>query len=320
MKHIFAADIGGTHSRFAHFILHADNRLSLEETRWLMTADAESFPALLDDLRFSGFPLTPDVADISVFAVAGPVEEGVKSRPPLISWNIDLRGFQAGAGGFLLINDFVAQAFACRSQVAEEAEVVLAGSPVPGAATGIIGAGTGLGKALLVHDGRDRYIAVPSEGGHADFPFSGEQECRYQQFLMRERGERQITFNSVVSGSGLSLLHSFLAGRQKRPEEVADELLSYPETLEWAARFYARACRNYVLETLALDGLYVAGGVAAKTPEILRHPAFEKEFRSSHTMSHLLENVPVSLITDRNSGLWGAAVLARQTLWNAADA
>ncbi|NJD55837.1 MAG: glucokinase, partial [Nitrospirae bacterium] len=93
-----------------------------------------------------------------------------------------------------------------------------------------------------------------------------------------------------------------------------------PETHAWAAKFYARACRKYVLETHALGGLYVAGGLAAKTPVLLGHPEFEKEFRSSDTMSHLLEHVPVCLINDENSGLWGGAVLARQALRAAADA
>jgi glucokinase len=37
-------------------------------------------------------------------------------------------------------------------------------------------------------------------------------------------------------------------------------------------------------------------------------------------MAHMLEQVPVYLIRDENSGLWGAAVLARQVLREAADA
>ena len=55
-------------------------------------------------------------------------------------------------------------------------------------------------------------------------------------------------------------------------------------------------------------------------PVLLRHPEFEKEFRSSDTMAHLLEHVPAYLISDENSGLWGGAVLAQQTLRKAADA
>jgi len=65
------------------------------------------------------------------------------------------------------------------------------------------------------------------------------------------------------------------------------------ETLEWAAGFYARACRNYALETLAMGGLYIAGGVAARTSEVLTHHTFEKEFRGSDTLSDLTAKIPV---------------------------
>jgi len=322
MKHILTADIGGTNSRFGHFIVDENDYLVLAEVTWLRTTDAGSFGHLISGLGRSGFSLHPDAADIIVIAVAGPVEEGVRSRPPFIEWDVDItdQRKKAGPGKYLLINDFVAQAFACRSKAGEEARQVLSGTAVADAPIAVIGAGTGLGKALLVDDGNGCYRAIPSEGGHTNFPFLTGRETAYQEFLMRELHEQYITGNTVVSGKGLSYLHRFLTGRVKDPAEVAQEFSVSPETLAWAARFYGRACRNYVLETLALGGLYVAGGLAAKTPELLGHPEFGKEFRSSGTMAHLLEHVPVYLICDENSGLWGGAVLARQTLRTAADA
>ena len=322
MRHILTADIGGTNSRFGHFTTDAGGSLTLSDVRWLKTAEAGSFVQLLGNLRDSGFSLLPEAADMVVVAVAGPVENGMVSRPPLIPWDIDLREVygQEGFGRYLLINDFVAQAYACRSKIAEDAETVLPGSPVPDVAVAVIGAGTGLGKALLLPDRKGGYLALPSEGGHANFPFLAGREAAYQNFLMRERQDLYITGNTVVSGRGLSYLHCFLTGRKKEPEEVAQEFSSYPETLGWASRFYGRVCRNYVIETLALGGLYVAGGVAARTTELLRHPEFEGEFRSSDTMARLLAHVPVYLIRDENSGLWGGAVLAVQTLREAGDA
>jgi len=322
MKHIFAADIGGTNSRFGHFTVDENGCLLLAAATWLKTADADSLRHLLDNLGRSGFPLLPEAADIVVFAVAGPVEDGIRSRPPFIAWDIDLSALPETADltKCLLINDFVAQAFACCSEAGERAEVILPGRAVAGAPIAVIGAGTGLGKSLLLDNGRGGHRAVPSEGGHANFPFVMEREYAYQAFLQREHHEQYVTGNTVVSGKGLTYLHLFLTGRKKHPAEVAQEFSLYPETLAWAAKFYGRACRNYVLETLALGGLYVAGGLAAKTPELLKHPAFENEFRSSDTMAFLLAAVPVSLIIDENSGLWGAAVLARQTLREAGDA
>jgi glucokinase len=313
---ILAADIGGTNSRFAHFEATRNGELKLIKTQWLKTKEAPSFGSLIAHLKEDNFSLQPDKADIAVIAVAGPVERGVYSSPPFIGWDIDIVNAQSDFGfrRCLLINDFVAQAFACRSPIAKSAKQILSGHIVPDATVAVIGAGTGLGKAALVPDVEGGLVAVPSEGGHANFAFVSKKECDYQDFLIRELGDVYITGNTVVSGRGISLLHLFLTGEKLDTKEVISRLLRESETLKWAARFYARVCRNYALETLSLGGLYIAGGVAARTPDLLTHEAFATEFRSSPTMSKILEQIPVFLISNEESGLWGAAVLGLQTL------
>jgi glucokinase len=264
----------------------------------------------------SDFPLKPEDADITVLAVAGPVERGVYSSPPLISWDVDLTGAgrEFGFRKCALINDFVAQAYATRSPAGEEAETVLEGEAVGDAPVAVLGAGTGLGKSALLADGSGGYMAVPSEGGHANFPFVGREECEYQDFLLRELDEEYITLNVVVSGRGLSLLHRFHTGEELDPREAASRFSPDSPTLEWASRFYGRVCRNFALEVLAEGGVYIAGGVAAKNPLLLTHGAFAREFRSSSAHEGLLGRIPVFLVTDENSGLWGAALLGRQIL------
>ena len=316
MTNILAADIGGTHSRFAHFRADADTDPELLDMKWLRTADASSFSQLLGLLKSDRMSLEPEDADIVVIAVAGPVIRGVRSSPPLISWDIDISEAQRDFGfrESALINDFVAQAFACLSPVGRSAEEILPGERLPGSVIAVIGAGTGLGHASLAPDGRGDYLPMPSEAGHADFPFVSVREYEFREFLLKKQSGRSITGNTVVSGGGLSYIHEFLSGEQLTPPEVAGEFPRHPLTLEWAARFYGRACRNYTLQSLALGGLYIAGGVAAKNPELVTHPSFEAEFRSSDTLAGLLEKIPVYLIKDENSGLWGAAKYGLQAL------
>jgi glucokinase len=151
-------------------------------------------------------------------------------------------------------------------------------------------------------------VAVPSEGGHTDFPFISKREYEFQEFLLQKLGHKYVTGNKVVSGQGLSYIHEFLTGEKCEPQKVAAGFTPESETLEWASRFYGRTCRNYALETLALGGVYIAGGVAAKTPELIKHRAFETEFHTSSTMADLLQKVPVFLIKNEESGLWGAAL------------
>lgn len=315
---ILAADIGGTTSRFAHFTADENGGLSLVSQIWLKTAEADSFPSLLNNLRASNFPADPQSADIVGIAIAGPVIAGVRSKPPLIPWEIDISHAERDYGfrRCFLINDFIAQAFACISPAGNSAEPIISGSPDRQSAIAVIGAGTGLGKAVLVPDGRGGYNANPSEGAHACFPFIGEKELAFQLFLLNMHKTRCATYNHVVSGSGLSAIHEFLAGRHLEPAQVVEQFPNHTETLAWFAGFYGRACRDFALETLSLGGLYIAGGIAAKNPEIVRHESFRDEFLNSETMRHVLANMPVFLIRDQNSGLWGVAVKAARNIHN----
>lgn len=318
MKAILAADIGGTNSRFAHFRLDRDDTLILVGTKWLPTAEAASFARLLEQLRASDFSLAPGQADLAVIAVAGPVEKGTFCAPPYISWNIDLdrEEERKSLQQAYLINDFVAQAYACRSPVGKSARVILPGEIITDGAIGVLGAGTALGKAILNPFPGNRFLALPSEGGHAYFPFVSQREFAFQEFYRKKSGRQHITGNLVVSGRGLRYLHWFLSGEELEPQEITARLTEWEksETLAWFAGFHGRVCRDYALEVLARGGLYIAGGVAARNPEILTHENFKNEFLDSPTMGHLLAKIPVFLIDNQDSGLWGAAFHGQQIL------
>jgi glucokinase len=309
MTTILAADIGGTNSRFARYEVNLEGRLEPVETRWTQTAEADSFADLLAKSSGAGFTLRPSDYDIAVFAVAGPVESGVFSRPPNIAWTIDLNtlGDRFHFRKTVLVNDFLAQAYAALSHLSQNFQPVLSGRKDPRGVMGVIGAGTGLGHAALAPLGDGQWAPIASEGGHSSFPFQSAAETAYMQFLLEETGEPYVRSEVVVSGRGLSLLHRYLTGESLEPHEVAEHLHPESSTLSWMAGFYARICRNYALQILALGGLVIAGGLAAKNPAIVRHPAFEAEFRRSQTMEGLLDQIPVSLNTDEESGLWGAA-------------
>ncbi len=316
MQSILAADIGGTNSRFAHFQTTAGGVLSLVAKKWIPTADASSFAELLTQLAASEFPLAPKTADIAVIGAAGPVRQGRYCDPPNIAWDIDLaRKSDADVAQRIeLINDFVGQAYACISPVGTAARTILPGEAIAGTTIGVIGAGTALGKATLVPRTNGAALALPSEGGHSLFPFVAKQEYEFQSFFRERSGMSQITGNLVVSGQGLRYLHWFLAGEDLTPEEVSSRFTPSSETLAWAARFYGRVCRDFALTIVASGGVYIAGGVAAKAPEIVTHDEFRREFRTSPSMGQLLATMPVYLLDNEDSGLWGAAYHGQQIL------
>lgn len=316
MKNILAADIGGTNSRFAHFTLDETGVPVLKDTRWLETGRSTSFSHLIQLLNQSEFSLPVGQSDLAVLAVAGPTTDGVYSNPPNIPWDIDL---SAELESFnprrcFLINDFIAQAYACRSPIIQTARQIISGQIDPGAPLAVIGAGTGLGMAALVPDGDGGYAAVPSEGGHCVFPFETGAEFEFMQFVMDELDVPVVEMEFIVSGRGLSLIHQYLSKEKLTPAEIGASLPHDSKTIRWAARYYGRACRNYALQVLARGGVYIAGGVAAKMPHLVMHPEFERQFTRSKTMKAMLEKIPVFLNTNEESGLWGAAFLAAQKL------
>jgi len=315
---ILAADIGGTNSRFGFFELEPGaGEPRLQNIVRLPTAEASSFADLLQRLFAQPRHFSPSACDLGIFAVAGPVQ-GHLCHPPNIKWTIDLHeicsvGLKRGA----LLNDFAAQAFACRSRALREALVLQRGRAdfqIRGATLAVIGAGTGLGHCALVADAVGDFVAVPSEAGHAAFPFVGEEECAYGEHVRRTLHLDYCHGDAIVTGGGLSRLHAHLTGENLSPAEVAARLPQSPRTAEWFARFYGRAARNYALNVLALGGVFITGGVAAKNPVLVQHPAFLQEFRSSPSHSALLSGLPVLLNTNQDAGVHGAAFLGAQRL------
>ncbi|MFZ0132560.1 MAG: glucokinase [Desulfobacterales bacterium] len=316
MQTILAADIGGTNSRFGAFRVGEDGRLKLVRSLWLNTTEFDSMKAMLDRLESEAFDVTAATADAAVMAVAGPIIGNTYSNPPNIDWDIDLTELarQTGMQQSALINDFVAQAFACRSPVMDAARRIVNGTIDRAAPLAVIGAGTGLGQAALIPLEKGGYAALASEGGHAGFPFASEAELDYMRYLLRETGEPYVRVENVVSGGGLSRLHHFLTAERLEPAQVATGLTEESETLKWMARFFGRVTRNYALQVVAFGGVYISGGVAAKLPLLVTHPEFTRAFRHTAVMSHVLNRIPVFLNTDEESGLWGAAFKGAQML------
>ena len=211
-----------------------------------------------------------------------------------------------------MINDFKAQAHGCRANLGQAAQSVLPGEFDPAKVQVVVGAGTGFGKAALAPLPNGGYIVLPSEGGHSSLSFVTPEEFDFFRFACSKLGESYIRGDSLLSGSGLSLLHLYLSGLELSPPEVLAAAGPESPTLAWFARFFGRAARNYVLDVLGLGGLFVSGGVAAKNPHILAHPEFAAEFRLSPTHGDLLAKVGVKLNLDEELGLYGAALLASE--------
>ncbi|SDF17785.1 glucokinase [Desulfovibrio legallii] len=311
-QRILAADIGGTNARFGCFSFE-DGALRLERASWMPSAGLHDTEAALLALQ-KRLDLGIRRDDVLAMAVAGPVAAG---RGCLTNGALRLDMAEArrlfGLRRCLLCNDFAAAALATLTPPGQSARLA-AGEALPEAAgaarfaaRAVLGAGTGLGAALLVWSGR-RWLPVPSEAGHAAFPFVGRPEHDFERFLQKDLGQSWISAENVLSGLGLSQLHFFLSGAYLFPPVVgAEALSSETTTLQWYARFLARFCRNWMYAGLSLGGLWICGGIAARNPLCVTCPEFAAELSRAEPLRDLFAATPVRLMEDENSGLWGAA-------------
>ncbi|SDB25874.1 glucokinase [Desulfonatronum thiosulfatophilum] len=311
-QYFLAADIGGTNSRFALF-RHHNHTLEKSDVIRIPTRQAGSFAELLSLLKQSR--LGPFINDCraAALAVPGAVQHGIYANPPNIPWDIDIPGtdLQGLPKTTIILNDFAAQAYACKTGAVDQAVPINEGRPDNQGVVGVIGAGTGLGHGMLVPLTEERYLALPSEAGHAAFAFTNHEERSYERFVMQRLGLDYVYADVIVSGQGLALLHHFHFGKKVLPHQAAAAMNDESPVLQWFTRFYGRVCRHFALNVLATGGMYIAGGVAAKNPILVQHPEFLREFHNNPNYGELLRDIPIFLNTNEDSGLWGAALAAQ---------
>jgi glucokinase len=330
---ILAADIGGTHCRFAVFRLDAAAKTPAEGLRLVRqvrfdTAGSDGSAGLMR--RLAGMPGSdggyflpsspePLRIDAAVFGIPGATAVADPSLPPLadevcvcpnISWPLEAAPVSAALGGVPVrfINDFVANGFACAlvPEIAD-ARIVIPGSARPQFPRAVVGAGTGLGHCLILPG--ERPIVAGAEAGHALFAFT-EEEAPLARRIGERAGRARIINETVVSGSGLALLYACRTGKAILAQEAPALAAADPEVLALAARFYGRAVCHYALATLPLGGIFITGGLAAHLPQVLEHPEFAAELRERNAMDHVLRDVPVMHARNHDLGLWGAAACA----------
>lgn len=129
------------------------------------------------------------VLDRACFGVAGPVEHGIAHLTNL-PWVVDKQALAAAlrTPSISVINDLQAAAYGMLFVDPTQFAVLHAGPGAPHHATlAVIAPCTGLGEALLFWDG-ERYHAVASEGGHADFAPETDQEIELLRCLRQRFG------------------------------------------------------------------------------------------------------------------------------------
>lgn len=305
---LLIADIGGTNARLA--LAAPGTTEPIEEWR-AATADFRDFEsALAAYLAHTGATISA-----GCLAVAGPIDDGGRSaRLTNFPWTFDAAELERrfGIGRMRLVNDFAAAALGVAVAPAETIVPLQDGEPLAQAPKLVIGAGTGLGMAVLVHeDGGWRVL--PGEGGHVGFaPLDDDQE-RVWRALKTEHG--RVTCERVISGPGLAAIHRILAGIELDPAAITRRALVDGDTasrhsIDVFLGAYGAYAGDMALAVMARGGVYLAGGIAARLLPLLPTSPFLDAFNAKAEHAELAQRMPVAVATDDVLGLRGAACLA----------
>jgi glucokinase len=329
---ILAGDVGGTK---VHLALY-----SFENNRLKPIRD-QKFPAhdfaCLDDVvkRFlgegEGHAAAPvDEIFSACFGCPGPVRDGHLKLTNL-PWTLDARALSAGLGieHIFLINDLEANGYGIPELAPESIFTLLEGDKSGIGHRGLVSAGTGLGEAILIYDGKHAHTPYPSEGGHSDFAARTDREIALLQYLRKTLNGR-VSFERVVSGIGIKNIYAFLRDDQhmEEPQWLKDRMaaedpnavighcaedgsspLCY-ETMHMFASAYGAEAGNLALKVLAMGGIYLGGGIAPKILKTLGDGTFAQAFLDKGRLSPLLHAIPVRVILDDTCALLGAAAFA----------
>jgi len=317
---VLVGDIGGTKTGLGIAEVKGDD-VTLELHRRYPSRKSIS----LGEIVTTFFDETGCECRMAAFAVAGPVVSG-RSKTTNLPWQIDAAALQTSLGfeRVGLLNDLEAVAWGVPALSTSELSVIQPGATGAVGNACVVAAGTGLGEAGMFWDGA-RHRAFATEGGHTDFAPTDDREFALLNYLQKRVG--RVSWERVVSGMGIGNIYEFLAQWHKaaHPPAVAEALRSdgdiaaavaeaasnghtiSQEALELFAVLYGREAGNTALKHMALGGVYLGGGIAPKNLSLLQGPGFAEGFRDKGRMRGLMEQIPVRIILDPDTPLYGAA-------------
>jgi len=294
-----AGDIGGTKVLLGY----VDAAGEITHKCRLASADFASF----DDLLAEYLRRFPAPVEGGCLAVAGPVAaDGRSARITNLPWVIDCAVLETrfGLGPLRLINDFAGVALGVTALPPDQRITLQAGAPSGDGVRLVIGAGTGLGMAILA--GQD---ILPSEGGHVGFAPRDDTQLRVWTVLQQEHG--RVTAERVISGPGLAAIHRVLAGENLDPAVIAERALAGDaaarRTTDLFFAAYGAFAGDMAMTVLARGGVYLAGGVTQRLLPLLAGSDFLAAFNAKAEHADMVRRMPVWVVTDPEIGLRGAA-------------
>jgi len=268
--------------------------------------------------------------DGACFGIAGPINKGI-CKATNLAWVVDQSVLKRilKIRKVSLINDMQATANGIQVLSKKSFALLNPGKPESKGNIAVLAAGTGLGEGMLLWDGKS-YHAEGSEGGHADFAPCNRKELDLCGYLFDKFGHS--SYERVLSGPGLLNIYDFLKEKKggQEPAWLTKELAQDDpgfvitetardkenklcvKTMDLFCAIYGAEAGNLALKILARGGVYLGGGIAPKILHKLQDGTFKKAFRNKGRFSKFLSKIPVHVILEEKTALYGAAMYALQ--------
>jgi glucokinase len=318
---ILAGEIGATRTRLAAF--DADgNKLQLVVEKTYLSQEHGGLPEIITTfIKTEGIPVQS-----ACFGVAGPVTAG-RSKISNLPWTIDSRELanQLKLNSVGLINDLEAYAYGIDALESKDFITLSEGAEDAEGNRAVISARTGLGVAGMFWDGF-RHHPFACEGGHADFSPRNKLEMELLDYLQGKH--RRVSCERVLSGPGIKNIYDFLRDTKKveEPKELREQMSEAPDppalisklaaegktpicdqTMALFVSIYGAETANCALYLMSTGGIFIGGSIAAKNINRMKDPAFMQSFLAKGRMTQLLQQMPVKIVLNDDSGIIGAA-------------
>jgi glucokinase len=311
---ILIGDIGGTNARFSLITDAAD-----EPTEFPIVRTA-NYATIDDAIRKVVLDQTTNRPRSAILAVAGPING---DEIPLTNcpWVVRPKDMLAHLGfhDVTVVNDFEAQALAVASLSEQHQVQIGGGTELAGHSKVVLGPGTGLGVAGLVH-ALDAWIPVPGEGGHVDLGPRSDRDLEI--FPHIERIEGRVSAEQILCGRGLVNLYNAICIADRvgsvftDPADVSVKGLSGEdaqavEAVSLFATYLGRVAGDMACTFMARGGVYLAGGIPQKILPALQRPEFRIAFEDKAPHTALMATIPTYVMTHPLAALAGLSTYAR---------
>lgn len=322
--HCLLADIGGTSVRFA-LCRKGDDGGTLERVRVLRTGDHGDIVAAAR--AYLGEVGRPETLRYGAFDIACAVQ-GDLVQMTNAAWRFSTEQVreELGLERLLVVNDFVAIAYALPQLPGRDVIQIGGAKPVRQAAMALLGPGTGLGTSGLIPAG-DAWAVLEAEGGHVTMAPADDRESEILALLRRRFGH--VSGERVVSGQGLTNLYAAIA-------ELEGAAAGTLEPADITARWAERSCPlcveavntfcamlgtlagNIALTLGAHGGVYIGGGIVPRLGEAFAASRFRERFESKGRFRDYLAPIPVYVITTEHPAFLGLKYLLDRRIAGAA--